>query len=146
MKNQNGITLTILVATIVLLSIMLGTISYNVVSIFKLKEYYNLYSDIEILDEKIAIYYAENDDLPVTNESQNISSFIEDYTRSNINYNPNNSGNLKKIDLEKLNNISLNYDEYYIDEQSHTIYSQNPVELNQVIYYTIPEGYEEVEL
>lgn len=60
MKNQKGITLMLLVFTVLIMTIILGTISYNSLSAIKLRNYYNMCSDIELLEEKIALYYLEH--------------------------------------------------------------------------------------
>lgn len=147
MKNQRGVTLMILVATVIIMAIIAGTISYSSISSFKMKAYYNMCSDIELLDEKIAIYYLQNKSLPIVeSDSKNISELINDYSDTNVNYNPNNSGTLYKIDLSKLDNLSLNYTDYYIDETSHTIYFLNGMDVEEELYYTVPLKYEKVDL
>lgn len=103
-------------------------------------------SDIELLDEKIALYYLEHKALPIIqNDSIRINNLITDYNSENVNFNPNNSGNLYKIDLTKLDNLSLQKLDYYIDEQSHTIYSGNGKKIEDQEYYTVPTKYELIE-
>ena len=153
MKNQKGITLTVLVMTLVIMGLVLGAISYNSVAGLRMKSYYDMCADIELLDEKIALYYLQhkNDNdgslhIPITNETKTITEIISDYDENNVNYNPNNLGQLHEIDLSKLENLSLNIDttkySYYIDEQSHTIYSSHGVNLDGYIYYTAATDYE----
>jgi hypothetical protein len=148
MRNEKGVTLMILVTTIVIISLIVGSISYSSVSTYKMNAYYNMRSDIELLDEKIALYYIQNEkQLPIIeSDSKNINDLITNYYANNVNYNPNNSGNLYKIDLEKLDNLSLNYTNYYIDEQSHTIYKSKGVKVGNDVYYTTPVNYKEVNL
>ena len=147
MKNQKGVTLMVLVATVVIMAIIAGSISYSSISSFKMKAYYNMCSDIELLDEKIAIYYLQNKSLPIVeSDSKNISELINDYSDTNVNYNPNNSGTLYKIDLSKLDNLSLNYTDYYIDKTSHTIYFFSGMDVEEELYYTVPLKYEKVDL
>ena len=149
MKNQKGVTLTVLVATVIVLTIIMGTISYNGISSYRMRVYYNMRSDIELLDEKISLYYLENSDnlniedqLPIdVTDTKNITNLISDYDEYDVNYNPNNSGTLYKIDLSKLENLSLSYDDYYIDTVSHTIYSNKAVNVGNETYYTIPYEY-----
>ena len=143
-KNHKGITLMILVVTIVMMSILIGSISYNSQSSFKMRAYYNMCSDIELLDEKIAIYYIQNKSLPITEEQKNVDEIVSNYSENDVNYNPNNNGTLYKIDVNKLENLSLNNKDYYIDEESHTIYSPNGVKLDDATYYTYPLKYQEV--
>ncbi len=146
MKDQKGITLMILVVTIIVMGLIAGTISYNSIATYQLNAYYMMCSDIELLDEKIALYYLENQELPIQSESIQITALIPDYAEGNANYNPNNSGTLYKIDLTELNNLSLRQTNYYIDEQSHTIYSASGKVIEEEKYYTIPMNYQQVDL
>lgn len=151
MKNEKGITLMILVVTVIVMSIIVGTISYYSVSSFRINAYYNMCADIELLDEKIALYYLEHKDdensLPITEETIPISE-LEGWREGNVNDNPNNdnSGTLYKIDLSKLENLTLTSTEYYIDKTSHTIYSSRGKKVGDEIYHTVPLNYKEVNL
>lgn len=147
MKNEKGITLTILIATVVVMAIIVGSISYHSISSAKMNTYYNMCSDIELLDEKIALYYLQNKELPIVkSDSKNINEIIQDYSEGNANYNPNNGNTLYKIDLGKLENLSLKNTEYYMDEASHTIYYLRGVKVEGTTYHTVPLSYEEVDL
>lgn len=152
MKNQKGITMVVLIATVVVMAIIVGTVSYNSINSVKTQVYYNMCSDIELLDEKIALYYiehmsdTENFGLPinktVTLDAKNVGAMDSE----NVNYNPNNKGNLYQIDVTKLDNLTLNYSasKYYIDSQSHTIYFSDGVEFGDETYYTVPVDYQDV--
>lgn len=147
MKNQKGVTLMILVVTIVIMAIIVGGISYSSIESFKMNAYYDMCTDIELLDEKIALYYIENKDLPiVTSNVKNIDELVPNYAEGNVNYNPNNSGTLYKIDLSKLENLSLKSTDYYMDETSHTIYSPRGIQVEEKTYYTVPLDYQKVDL
>jgi hypothetical protein len=142
MKKQSGVTLTILAATVVVMASIIGTISFNSLSSFRMNEYYNMRSDIELLDEKIAIYFLSENELPIIeDDKRDINSVIENYNSSNINYNPNNSGELYRIDLNQMHNLSLKNDDYYIDKISHTIYKINGIKIDDTQYHTVPYNY-----
>lgn len=145
MKSQNGITLMILVITIIAMSIIVGTISYNSINSFRMNAYYNMCADIELLDEKIALYYLENKTLPIM-EVEETKEIKESMEEGNVNYNPNNSGKLYLINLSELSNLSLTNSEYYIDEQSHTIYTSHGKKVDGTVYYTVPLDYKQVNL
>lgn len=151
MRNQSGVTLTILVITIIIMALITGSLSYNSISSFKMNAYYNMISDIELLDQKIALYYVENNQLPITSETQKLKDIIgSDYTGT-INDNPNNSQNadneiVYKINLDLLGNLSLNNTEYYIDTTSHTIYSKKGIEIDGEVYFCKPLDYQRVNL
>ncbi len=156
MKNQRGITLTILVITVIMMALIFGAISYNSVSSYRLNAYYIMCADIELLDEKIALYYLENKDkesekenfgLPIIlNESKPIQELITNYSTENVNYNPNNSGTLYKIELGRLDNLSIQNADYYIDPQSHTIYAGTGRKIENETYYTVPVHYQAIDL
>lgn len=148
MKNQKGITMMILVTTVIMISLIFGAISYNSVSSYRLNAYYLMCADIELLNEKIALYYLENKQLPITNDYIEINKLIENYAEGNVNYNPNNSeeGMLFKIDFSQLENLSLQKTNYYIDPQSHTIYTSSGKKMWDDIYYTVPMQYKKVDL
>lgn len=147
MKNQKGVTLMILVFTVAIMAIILATISYSSISTYKMNIYNSRRSDIELLDEKIALYYLENNTIPVVSgDTKDINDLIEGYNDQNINYNPNNNETLCKIDLSLLDNLTLKYQNYYIDEQSHTIYFETGVVIGDEIYHTLPANYQNVDL
>ena len=148
MKNQKGITLMILVTTVIMISLIFGSIAYNSITSYRLNAYYLMCADIELLDEKIALYYLENKQLPITNDYIEINKMIENYAEGNVNYNPNNSqeGMLFKIDLSQLENLSLQKTNYYIDPQSHTIYASSGKKMGDEVYFTVPADYQKVDL
>ena len=147
MKSQKGVTLMVLVTTVVILAIITGSISYSSINSFHMRAYYNMCSDIELLDEKIALYYMENKKLPILEtDTKKVEELIQNYAEGNVNYNPNNSGNLLQIDLSKLENLTLTNTKYYIDETSHTIYSSRGIKIEEEIYHTIPLTYKKVDL
>ena len=132
MRNQKGITLVLLAATVLIMITILGTITYTSLDNFKIDQYYKMCADIELLDGKISLYYlkhkddeSENFGLPIDNNKIRANSEFESIvtTEDNANYNPNNIGELYKIDLSKLQNLTLNHDgDFFIDKQSHTVY------------------------
>ena len=114
-----------------------------------------MYNDINILKEKVGLYYTQYGKIPV----------LEDvYTNTNniINTNPNDNEKYYVIDMQALENVTLNFgkdyqtykeiknptlkDLYIINEQSHNVYYVQGVELDGNTYYTIPGDYTKVEL
>lgn len=146
MKSQKGVTLMILMATVVIMAIVAGTINYNTKSAVKTNEYYSMCADIELLDEKIALYYLQNNSLPITGEPIGLENICNDEAVRKENENPNNSNKIYRIDIGKLDNLSLTNSEYFIDEQSHTIYYLYGVTFDNYTYYTVPLDYQKVEL
>lgn len=134
-----------LIITILLMLIILSTIGFTATTSLQIKFLNNMYSDIRILDEKIAIYYLKYGNLPTT------SSIIEFDKSINVNDNK----NYYEIDLNLLEGVSLNNmkdtatvgkDKYIIDEQSHTIYYQKGVIVKEETIHTIPFDYKAVNL
>lgn len=99
--------------------------------------------DIDILDDKIAIYYLNHGNIPVKNKVKFENSS-----------NPNDNDVYYEIDFEKLDNIYLNYgrkiknenDYYIINELSHTIYYFNGIEYKNKKYFTTDVDYTLVKL
>lgn len=99
--------------------------------------------DIDILDDKIAIYYLNHGNIPVKNKVKFENSS-----------NPNDNDVYYEIDFEKLDNIYLNYgrkiknenDYYIINELSHTIYYFNGIEYKNKKYFTTDVDYTFVKL
>lgn len=102
----------------------------------------SMYEDIEILDDKITIYYLNYGYIPVKNEVQFEHSI-----------NPNDNDIYYELDIEKIDNVYLNYgshtnenDYYIINDESHTIYYFNGIEYMNNKYYTRNVNYSLVEL
>ena len=155
MKNQKGITLILLALTVLIMIIILGTITYTSMDSFKMDQYYKMCADIELIDGKVSLYYLKHKDdeisnfgLPIDNNKVRASAELETIvtTEGNVNYNPNNCGELYKIDLAKLDNLTLNHDgDFYIDKQSHTVYYSQGYEVDGDVYYTIQKEYQVTE-
>ena len=65
LKNQKGISLIALTATILVLSIVTSVVVYNAKDSIQIREYKKLENDIEVLQGKVEMYYLKNDELPV---------------------------------------------------------------------------------
>ena len=63
-KQEKGITLSILVITVIVMLIITGTLVYNAQDTAQLKKLTNLYNDIELLEEKVSEYYNEYGKIP----------------------------------------------------------------------------------
>lgn len=149
-KAQNGITLTVLVITIAILLIIVSIVITNARIGIEQRALNNMYNDIRTLDGKVALYYEQHGDLPISfNEAGEKLSFSgEDVKDSNKN--PNDNNVYYVIDTSKLNNITLYYtkdkDVYVINEQSHTIYYLPGIHIDNESYYKLPINYEEISI
>ena len=66
-KNQKGISLIALTVTILVLSIVTSIVVYNAKNNIEIREYKKLANDLEVLQNKIDMYYLKNEQLPVLN-------------------------------------------------------------------------------
>ncbi len=141
-KNEKAITMTTLVITVLLLIIITGVLttnSYNSIQISKLTK---LDNDITALNDRIAAYYVEHEELPIYGnvyKKTELQSVISDLSG-------NDGEDYYTIDLSKLDNITLNYGEdyltlsensYIINVESHVIYYLKGVTYKGVVYHTV---------
>lgn len=140
--KRNKIVFTI--CAIIIFVIFFEIASYMSESI-RISELNNMYKDINILENKIALYYLDYGNLPIKNDKK-----IE-FKKS---INPNDNDIYYEIDLNKLDNISLFFgdkilgvnDIYIINEQSHTIYYLKGCEYDNRMIYTRELEYKNIEL
>lgn len=102
-KSNKGISIIILVITVIILMILSATAIYHINSSNGVGEYNNMVADIELLKDKILIYYNNYDNIPRTNRTINIGGTI-----------------YYEIDLQKLDYITLNYGTEYGEEGNLT--------------------------
>ena len=127
-KKENGITMIALIATLSILMIIFGVTIYNTKKSLAIKDLTNLYNDIEMLEDRAKVYYAEHGEFPVTDETTNIEGCSEI---------------LYQIDSSKINNINgLHYriEDYYIDITTGRVYLNNGVEYEGSSYHTKVQG------
>ena len=133
-KQEKGITLSILVITVIVMLIITGTLVYNAQDTAQLKKLTNLYNDVQTLREKVSEYYNEYGQLPAKTKYTNIGGLTDILSKNN------DTGDFYVIDLEAMKGISLNYgkdyekikkdesnansylDVYIINENSHNIF------------------------
>ena len=163
-KNEKGVTLIILIITVVILALISIPIIVNTTDISELQEYTYFKADIDKLREAIETTYADMDDLssigPVYTGD---FSFLDNIQGNDQVANPNDGNIYYVISLTNLNSymnaqISLRYGEgnkqetydgneysgtdvYIINEQSKTIYYVNGVEYKGITYYRLPESF-----
>lgn len=134
-KEQKGITLITLIITVVLLIIITATIAINSHTSLELSNLTKLENDIQALNDRIATYYVKNGTLPVTSDTYTKKELSSRIT----NLSPNDGDTYYRIDLSKLDNITLNYgnNTYIINETSHNIYNLDSVVYDEKVYYTV---------
>ena len=152
-KDEKGVTMISLIVAIILMIIIASTLIFNSKNGADINRLNKMYEDIEKLNDKISIYYSKHKTLPVKGSTyENISNI------KGINVNDNE--NYYVIDLESLEDLTLNYgkeykrydtnnnveDIYVINEISHTIYYIKGIQIDDDIYYTTNANYTKVEI
>lgn len=152
-KSNKGITMITLIMAIIIMLVISSTLIYNANNGAKIQKLNNMYSDIQVLKDKVDLYYSSYGTLPVLQtQYTNIDNIKEINSNDNDKY--------YVIDLEMLENITLNYgkayndfknnssidtlDVYIVNEQSHNIYYVKGVIVDNKTYYTIPGNYTKV--
>ena len=155
LKQDRGITLVTLIIAIIIMIIISSVIIYNASTGMDTKALNSMYNDITILKNRVDIYYAQYQALPVIKIPYTNIAHIK-------NKNVNDNDNYYVLDLESLENVTLTYgkdykeykqlqntdktDLYIINEKSHTIYYVEGITLDNINYYTIPNEYSKVEI
>ena len=155
-KSQKGITLASLAITIVVMAVLAGVIIFNVNDSVKTEKLKNMQSDISVLSDKISSYYAQYGKIPVTAEYPSYPDFTYMFSDA---IGATDTGKFYVIDLEALDNLSLNdgysyeniknitsplteqqekdnLDLYVINEDSHAIFYVQGVNTGTETYYT----------
>lgn len=154
-KDKKGITLVTLSIAIIIMMIITSTIIYNISTSAKIKALNSMYQDITKLKDKVDLYYSNYHSIPILQTKYENVNQIQSK-------NPNDSNTYYVIDLEALENLHLTYgqeyekyksnpsnelnDLYIMNERSHSIYYVKGIEMDGVMYYTIPEENTKVEV
>ena len=130
-KKENGITMIALIATLSVLMIIFGVTIYSSKKSFEIKDLTNLYSDVEMLEDRAKVYYAQHEDFPIKPEEK---AYIDGHE-------------VYKIDFGKINNINgLHYSDYYIDIETGRVYLMGGKTYANSTYYTKTEEEHSVEM
>ena len=151
-KKENGVTLTALVVTVVMLIILSNVMVYKTLDTMHLKKLNNLYTDISLLESKVSEYYDEYGEIPGNIQYTNTSSLASVLSTNN------DAGEFVVIDLEAMQGITLNYgrdyatiknnssqadnydDVYIINKKSHNIFYVKGIQIKEnnvtKTYYT----------
>ena len=131
-RTNRGITLTSLVAAIIIMLILTATIITNTYTGSDYKKYKLMCADVNMLEDKCVIYKNKYGDLPILDgEGAQVVSNLPTGT--------NDLHEFWKIDKTKLDNITLNYgkeeDVFIIDTTTLEVFYLNGIEYNGEIYY-----------
>ncbi len=136
-KKQRGITLIALIITIIIISILVGvTVRYANIGT-DVRNYNYMCADIELLENKIKLFYNDKGTIPTVGSAISAKSFL------GIQANSKDNDNYYKVDVSQLYNVTLNYgggadadDAYIVNEQSLKVYYLKGVVLDDEKYYT----------
>lgn len=138
MKSKNGITMVILVITIIVMSIITGTVVTQSIKGLETNKINDLYNDIRLIKDKVSIYYTKYNTLPVGDEYTGNDDF-------KTVKNPNDGNKYYEINLNMLENLTLSKENkdsiFIINEDTHTIYFPEGLEVDGVWYYTLPDKF-----
>ena len=162
-KSNKGVTLIVLTIMIVVLLIITGMLIYGSKSQIRTKKLNELYDDIEILNSKVSEYYLKNGSIPLvdentpyitnTSEGKDFENLLRANGANEISFNVNDDENYYVLDINKLDNLTLNYgqdvqnwktdhsyaryqDIYIINKISHQIYFPHGIRVGDELYYT----------
>ena len=158
LRNNKGVTIYILCATIAVLIIITGimvTYSQDYVALNKVND---LFNDIEAINVAVSDYYLKNDTLPIfenayVNSRDELSNLFTKERAKTIMINPDDGGEYYVINLSKLDNLTLKYgksyknwkgdsssndykDLYIINKVTHQVYYAQGVSFNGDVYFT----------
>lgn len=143
-KNNKGITMITLIVTILVISIIAGVTIYQSVENIKARKIDSLYTDLELLEDKVNTYYLNNGSLPIKEEFKGSDNFksVRNVNDNDVYY---------VIDISKLEGVSLSMkldftgdDVYIMNEQTHTVYYPKGLTIDNETYYILPKQYSKI--
>lgn len=134
MNRKNKMSFILIISLVVFMFVFIYTYVYRQIEMSNLN---NMYKDIKILEDQIAIFYLENSSLPIKGDK--LSNFYD----KSVNTNDDIEG-YYEIDLSKLNISNLTYgkkeksmnDFYIVNDKSHTIYYYEGIKYQEQMFYT----------
>ena len=127
-KSNKGITIISLIITIILILILTTVTITSSYTGSDYRRYKLMCNDIELLEDKILYFYRQYEELPIKNEIADVPEEID------------NGHKFYEININKLNNITLNYGEeddvFIVDSTTLEVYYLNGIMYEEQIYYT----------
>lgn len=153
LKGQRGINLISLTVAVLVILVLTNVIIFNVRDNLKIEKLKALQTDVANLRDKVSNYYAKFGTIPIVDiEYKNVDKIKAAGLISEVN----DSGRFYVIDLDKIENLTLNYgrdynkitatstdteinsytDIYIINSASHNIFYVKGVKVDDDWYYT----------
>lgn len=153
-KNEKGITLLTLLITVVLMIILTGVFANRSYSSLNLSKLTRLQNDIEMLNDRIAVYYIKENKLPLYKLENTDYMLTKDDLKKSIDSLAASDGpDYYIIDLNALDDSvgisTLNYgkkwdavssaetDKYIINEKTHIVYYVQGINFEGKMYHTV---------
>ena len=147
-RDEKGITMITLIVTVALLVIVTSIVATRSYTSVQLSNLTKLKNDIETLNDRVATYFVQNDSLPAYKVNNEIvtktKSEVKAYTGE---IDSKDGETYYVIDLEAIDNISLNYgddykvtnssNKYVINVDTHIIYYLKGINYDGNKYYSI---------
>lgn len=131
LKLQKGVTLLSLVITIVVILILTSTVIFQVNDTTQANRLNDLYADINLLEDKILVYYNNYSEIPVVENQSEISVIPQGIERED-------TDKFYEIDLTKLQGITLKYgnktdekDIYIVNNRNLKVYYLKGIEVKR---------------
>ena len=126
-KSNKGITIISLIIAIIILLILATVTITSTDTGSEYRRYKLMCNDIDLIEDKILYFYRQYGELPIKNEIV----FPEEI---------NNSHKFFEININKLDNITLNYgdaeDVFIVDSTTFEVYYLNGIKYEEQICYT----------
>lgn len=144
-KQSKGITMITLIITIIVILIISGVTIYQSVENVKARKIDSLYTDLELLEDKVNTYYLSYGTIPIKEEFKGSENFktVRNVNDNDVYY---------VIDISLLDGVSLNMkldftgdDVYIMNEQTHTVYYPKGLTIDNETYYILPKQYSKIE-
>ena len=169
LKKEKGITLIILIITILVMALISVPIFVNSSNVTQFEHYTEFKEDLDNLKEAVGTAYYNKEITDIGPEYKGSTTFLSEKQNGIEVKNPNDNGKYYVINVNKLNQnltVDMNYlnfglgniivedgakeytdtnDVYIINEQSRTIYYASGVKYNGEIYYRLSETYTKID-
>ena len=125
-KNQKGITIVYVIITVIILLILSAIAVETTNNSNNTASYNKMIADITLLEDKILVYYNKNGEAPIVSDTEEEIAGVS----------------YSKIDLTKLENITLNFgnnketNDYYLIDNNLKVYYKKGIEKSGQICHT----------
>ena len=139
--KEKGYSLNVLVITIAVMLILMSTAIVTMQNLTKDRAITEFMSDLQEVEEYVKEYYSRKNSLPIQYQN-NEPLEVTITNQMQVQADPNDKGAYYLVDFSKLGNLNL-FDEdrggYLLNESTLNIYVLEPIEYNDVEYFTLTD-------